>query len=316
MARPWRIQFPDALYHVTARGNNRQAIFLEEADKRTFLDTLATAVSRFDLHLFAFCLMDNHYHLFLRTPKGNLSRAMHWLNCTYTRRIFQKYHRGGHLLQGRYKAVVVADEGHWLHLSMYLHLNPVRAGMVQDPADYEWSSFRDYTRPRSRFAWLKPEEILAQSGRGAGSRRRYRSECMGLSGQAPSFWQEIRSAVVLGPAEVVEELAKKYGPAGKREAVPEFRQASRPGVKMEDELDRVAAVFGVKRADLNHRRRNFPPRLAAYYHLVEHCGFGVTEVGAVLVVSAMAVSLGVRRFRERLGSEPALAKLTSSLSLK
>ena len=143
MARPWRIQYPDAIYHVTSRGNNRQEIFLEDEDRRLFLDTLAAVISRFNLHLFAFCLMSNHFHLFLRTPQANLSRAMQWLIGTYTRRFLGRHRRGGHLFQGRFKAALVADEGHWLNLSLYLHLNPVRAGLVEDPAGYEWARFRD-----------------------------------------------------------------------------------------------------------------------------------------------------------------------------
>lgn len=317
MSRPWRIQYPEAIYHVASRGNNRQRIFLDDEDKRLFLDTLAAAISRFDLHLFAFCLMDNHYHLFLRTPQGNLSRAMQWLNGTYTVRFFRGHGRGGHLFQGRYKAVIVLDEEHWLHLSIYLHLNPVRAGMAQDPGDYEWSSFRDYTRGRSRFEWLKPGAVLAQYGESpAGQKRRYRKECLELAGKAGSWWEGIRSAVVLGTAEQVEELVKKYGPAGKRKAVPDYAQARRETVAVERELERVAEACRVKREELLRRRRNFPARLLAYYHLVENCGLGVTEVGELLGVSAMAVSLGVRRWGERLEKEPELKRLADSLSLK
>jgi REP element-mobilizing transposase RayT len=317
MARPWRIQYPGAIYHVISRGNNRQKVFLGDEDKRLFLDTLATAVSRFDLHLFAFCLMNNHYHLFLRTPGANLSQAMHWLNATYTIRFNRRRHRGGHLFQGRYKSVLVAEEAHWLHLSMYLHLNPVRAGMADNAVDYEWSSFRDYTRSRSRFGWLQPEEILSQYGSGAAQQRRnYRRECLRLAGKPTSFWEELRSAVVLGPAKVVEKLAKKYGPAGDLKEVPAFLEAKRPEVEFETELKRVAEVSGVKWEDLLRRHRNFVPRLLAYYHLVEQCGLRVSQVAPKMGVSRMAVSLGVRRMKERLAKDSALSKLVELLSLK
>ena len=196
-------------------------------------------------------------------------------------------------------------------------MNPVRAGLVEDSADYEWSSFRDYTRGRSRFGWLKPEEILAQFGQSeAGQRRRYREECLALAGKPGNFGEELRSAVVLGPAAVVEELTKKYGPAGKREAVPAFRQVRREAVEVEEELDRVAEAFGVKAKEMMRRRRNFAPRLAAYYHLVEHCGLGATEVARVMGAKASAVSMGTSRFGERLVKQPALKKLMESLSVK
>jgi len=317
MARPWRIQFPGAIYHVASRGNNRQKIFLDENDRRTFLDTLAVAVTRYDLHLFAFCLMDNHYHLFLRTPKANLSQAMHWLNATYTVRFLRRHHRGGHLLQGRYKAVLVADEGHWLHLSMYLHLNPVRAGMVEDPADYEWSSFREWTRLRSRWGWVRPEEILCEYGQSEASRkRRYRQECLELAGKPAKIWESLRSAVVLGSAEAVEELAKRYGPAGDAKQVPEFQELQRPEVDLEAELSRVAEMVGVKRKELDTRRRNFPPRLLGYYHLVEHGGLRASQVGRKMGVSGMAVTLGIRRWKEKMARDEKWRRVTEELSFK
>lgn len=280
------------------------------------MDTLAAAASRFDLQLLAFCLMDNHYHLFLRTPQANLSRAMHWLNVTYTVRFFRRHGRSGHLLQGRFKAVLVAEEGHWLHLSRYLHLNPVRAGVVQDPADYEWSSFRDYTRQRSRFAWLRAGEILAQYGESeTGRRRRYRKSCLAWAKKPGKVWEEVRSAVVLGSAQVVEELVKKHGPAGKRELVPDFVQARRQVLKVEAELGRVAEVFGVKRDELFRRRRNFVARQAAYYHLVVHGGLKAAEVGAMMGVRGEAVSMGLTRLRTRLAEERGLRKKIESLSV-
>lgn len=317
MARPWRIEFPDALYHVTARGNNRQAIFLEDDDRRSFLDLLASAHERYGLGILAFCMMDNHYHLFLRTPRGNLSRGLQWLNTTYAVRFHRRHGRSGHLFQGRFKAVLVVDEGHWLHLSMYLHLNPVRAKVVEDPADYAWSSFRDYTRSRSRFEWLQPEEILAQYGQGASERRRrYRRECLSLAGSRPDWLEQLRSGVILGARETLAEMVRKYQPAGQQEAVPQFTEASRPRVNGEHELARVAQVFGVAAVDLQRKRRGFPPRLAAYGHLVEHCGLSVSETASLTRASTTAVSMGLRRCRELKSRDASFATHLKQLSFK
>src|SRR4030042_904598 len=117
MALPWRIQFPGAVYHVTARGNNRQDIFSGPEDRREFLELLGRAASRFGLKVFAFCLMSNHYHLFLCTLQPNLAAAMKWLNGTYTARCNRRHQRSGHLFQGRYKSILVADEAPWPQLS-------------------------------------------------------------------------------------------------------------------------------------------------------------------------------------------------------
>ena len=173
MSRPWRIQYEDAVYHISVRGNNRQAIFLDDEDRSHFLGLLPRAIERFRLQIFAFCLMDNHYHLFLRTPKANLSQAMHWVNGTYTGYFNWRHQRDGHLLKGRYKSVLVTDETHYLHLSMYVHLNPVRAGMVEDPAQYQWSSFTDYIAIKPRFNWISRDEILDNYGGRLTRHRRY-----------------------------------------------------------------------------------------------------------------------------------------------
>ena len=171
MARPWRVQFPGAVYHVMARGNDRQDIFLEDSDRLDMIDLLSRAASRFKLDIFSFCLMSNHYHLFMRTREPNLARAMQWLNGSYTNRFNRSHSRSGHLLQGRYKSVLVTDEAHWLHLSIYIHLNPVLAGMVEKPTDYEWSSCRDFTRIKKRFDWLQPDDLLASYGHNDRTRR-------------------------------------------------------------------------------------------------------------------------------------------------
>ena len=139
MARPWRIQYEGAIYHVASRGNGRQALFLEDADRQDFLKLLAQAQDRFHLHLFAFCLMTNHYHLLLRTPDANLSDALKWLNTTFASQFMLRYRRGGHIFQGRFKSVLVEDDTYWQHLSFYIHLNPVRAGIVEEPQEYPWS---------------------------------------------------------------------------------------------------------------------------------------------------------------------------------
>jgi REP element-mobilizing transposase RayT len=315
MARPWRIQFPDAIYHIHTRGNSRQDIFHSDRDREDFLGLLGEAVLRFSLQVFAFCLMTNHYHLFLRTPKPNLAAAMHWLNGTYTSRFNRRNRRSGHLLQGRYQAVVVAEESHWLHLSMYLHLNPVRARMVEDPADYAWSSFRDYTRPGSRFGWLSPGLVLAEYGESESrQRRQYRLECLALAGTRPSWVEQFRSAVFLGTKEVWEELARRYQPGGRKEAVPEYQEAKREKVDLDAELRRVAEAFATEPENLLQRRRNHWPRLAAYQHLVINCGARVREVADRMGVSPAAVTLGIKSWQKLLETRPELKETLRKLT--
>ena len=133
MARPLRIQFPGATYHVTSRGNAQQAIFLDDDDRHTFLSVLERVVSRFRIVVHAYCLMDNHFHLLVETPEANLSKAVRHLNGVYTQTFNRRRARVGHVLQGRFKAIVVDRDSYLLELCRYVVLNPVRARITRKP---------------------------------------------------------------------------------------------------------------------------------------------------------------------------------------
>ncbi len=140
MARPLRIEYPGAIYHITARGNARQAIYEDDTDKSAFLGTLQTVAERANWLCHAYCLMENHYHLLIETQDANLSEGMRALNGRYTQAFNRRHGRVGHLLQGRFKAILVERESYLLELCRYVVLNPVRAKMVRSTAHYRWSS--------------------------------------------------------------------------------------------------------------------------------------------------------------------------------
>jgi len=142
MARPLRIEFPGAVYHVTSRGNGREDIYLSDEDRDIFLKVLSHVVERFGWVCHAWCLMTNHYHLMIETPTGNLSKGMRQLNGVYTQRFNRSHGRVGHVFQGRYKAILIEKEAHLLELCRYIVRNPVAAGMVKLPEDWPWSSYR------------------------------------------------------------------------------------------------------------------------------------------------------------------------------
>jgi len=315
MARPWRIQFEDAVYHITARGNNKQDIFLDAGDRDYFMLLVGRVSKRFGLEVFAFCLMSNHFHLFMRTPLGNLSSAMHWLNGTYTNFFNWKHKRTGHLLQGRYKSVLVTDEVHYRHLSMYVHLNPVRAAVVERPASYPWSSYIDYTGLRSRYDWLKKDEILGEYGTTTSSRsRKYAAECLAFAGIRPSFAEQLKTQAILGSKELAEKLAKKYRPSGKITDVAQYTKTARPEKDLDRELSRVAEVFGVKKSGLMQRRYRATARLACYYHLVENCGMKTKRVAEFFAVGMSAVSMGNRCIRRMMETDKDLKMKISQLA--
>ena len=141
MTRPLRIEYPNAVYHVTSRGNARNKIFLGDQDRENFLAVLDAVVKRYNWLCHAYCLMDNHYHLMIETPDANLSRGMRQLNGVYTQKYNWWHSKTGHIFQGRYKAILVEKENYLLELCRYVVLNPVRANMVDKPEEWKWSSY-------------------------------------------------------------------------------------------------------------------------------------------------------------------------------
>ncbi len=144
MARQLRLEFPGALYHLTARGNAREAIYRDEVDRKLFVALLGQEIEQQGWQCYAYCLMDNHYHLLIETPELNLSRGMRRLNQVYTQAYNRRHGRVGHVLQGRFKSIVVDKDPYLLELSRYIVLNPVRAGMTTSVRAWRWSSYRAY----------------------------------------------------------------------------------------------------------------------------------------------------------------------------
>ena len=144
MARQLRIEYEGAYYHILSRGNARDDIFLNDKDRQDFLNLLEEMSDRFDVDIYSYVLMTNHYHLLLRTRKSNLSKCMQWLGTSYTRRFNLRHSRCGHLFQGRFKSILIENDSYLMQLSCYIHRNPLRAGMINRLADYKWSSYLFY----------------------------------------------------------------------------------------------------------------------------------------------------------------------------
>lgn len=186
MARPLRIEYPGALYHVTSRGNAREPVYLSDVDRNLFLGILSSTVKRYNLLLYAYCLMENHYHLLIETPEANLSSSMRYLNQIYTQRFNKTHKRVGHLFQGRYKSILVQREKHLLALCRYIVQNPVRAGIVQHPEEYQWSSCRQTASLEPPAEYLSVDWILSQFGQTKSlARKEYRKFISVIQDQGP-----------------------------------------------------------------------------------------------------------------------------------
>jgi putative transposase len=206
MARPLRIEYEGALYHLTSRGNARERIFFTDSDREAFLGILGDVVERFGWLCHAYCLMTNHYHLLIETPNANLSRGMRHLNGVYTQWINRHNKRTGHIFQGRFKSVLVEKESHLLELARYVVLNPVRAKMVRSPRDWRWSSYRATSGQAEVPRFLTIGWILGQLDRDPSCAvRAYRRFVK--QGRGVTIWDGLRRGNLLGTDAFIEDVA-------------------------------------------------------------------------------------------------------------
>ncbi|MBT3372993.1 MAG: transposase [Rhodospirillaceae bacterium] len=230
MARPLRIEYPGAVYHVTSRGNGGADIALDDGDRADFTALLGEAVARFGWLCHAYCLMDNHYHLLIETPKANLSRGMRQLNGVYTQNHNRRRRRTGHVFQGRFKAILVERDAYLLELARYVVLNPVRAGMVKAAEDWSWSSYRATSGAGPVPGWLSVDWLRGQFG-GNDPITAYRAfVAEGLGDRDSPLIEGLGAAVtagsVLGGDDFVAEAATRVRKAG-ADASAEFTKAQR-----------------------------------------------------------------------------------------
>jgi REP element-mobilizing transposase RayT len=220
MARPLRIEFAGALYHVTARGNAQADIYGDDADRLQFLALLHHTVERYDWYCHAYCLMDNHYHLLIETNTPTLSRGMKFLNGTYTQYFNRRHQRVGHVFQGRYKAILVQKDSYLLELARYIALNPVRAKMVRSAKEWRWSSYRATAGYEESAPCLTTDWVLAGFAKTKNvAQRRYRDFVQQGRGQ-PSPWQQLRNQIYLGDGEFVSEMQCKLAPEQSLKNIP------------------------------------------------------------------------------------------------
>jgi len=213
MARPLRIEFPGAVYHVTSRGDRREDIFVDDEDRHALLQILAQALSRFDAQALAYCLMGNHYHFVLYTRQANLSLLMRHINGVYTQTYNRRHHKVGHLFQGRFKAILVDRDAYLLEVCRYVDLNPVRARMVRKPAAWAWSSYRAHVGQAPAPQWLDTPGLhgylLGRPATSPADRRRAADRYTRLVVSVPdaSLWDSaLRQQIYLGDEDFVERM--------------------------------------------------------------------------------------------------------------
>jgi len=287
MARPLRLEFAGAVYHITARGDRQESIFDDDGDRFAFIELLAKEVSQQGWLLYAFCLMDNHYHLLLETPEPTLVQGMRRLNGVYTQAFNRRHGRVGHVLQGRYKAILVDKDSYLLELCRYVVLNPVRARTVGSAADWPWSSYLATVGKMTSPHWLSVKSVLGMFSAERSQARRAYARFVAEGLDQPSPWPQLKGQIFLGPqpfATRMETLLGGHMPKGisRRQLAP-----GRPGA--DRVLRAVAKTHGIPRSAVLQRGSGKAFKHAVYL-LRRQANLPLREVARISGVSIGRVS--------------------------
>jgi putative transposase len=229
MSRPLRIELAGGLYHVTSRGDRREAIYLSDADRQQWLTILAEVCQRFNWRCHAWCQMTNHYHLVVETPEANLAQGMRQLNGVYTQYVNRAHRRVGHVFQGRYKAILVERDAYLVELSRYVVLNPVRAGMVSLPGEWPWSSWGVLMGQMPSPEWLETRWLLRQFSEDEVRARKAYEDFVRAGVGLPSIWEELSGQIYLGSQEFIEAVQASLPCQAENREIP--RMQRRPPAK-------------------------------------------------------------------------------------
>jgi putative transposase len=310
MARPLRIEFEDAIYHLCGRGNARQPIFRDERDCARFLELLGESAQRFEAAILCFVLMGNHFHLVAQTHRPNLRKWMHWLLVSYTVYFNRRHRFSGHLFQGRYKSFLVQEGDYLLGLSRYVHLNPVRGKVIGGggPVErrkrlraFKWSSYRGYAGLGAQFPFVKEEMVLGElRGPRRAERLRYRRFVEeGLLREIQSPFEAVRWQAVLGDESFVRKLRDRFrGLHKQRREITALRRAT-PSADVDKILEKVAQKYEVDRARLVARSEwGLPAKNIAMWMIWETGTKSLREIGELFGgLDYAAVAQRIRRAR-------------------
>lgn len=276
MARPLRIQFPNAFYHVFSRGNEQKPVFLRHEDYALFLALLKECCERYRVTVYAFCLMPNHFHLLVQTREANLSAFMKRLMGVYTMKFNYRHDRVGHLFQGRYKAILVHQESYLLELSRYIHFNPCASGLTKLPEEYAYSSMRHYLDGQGP-SFLKTSMLLSRFN----SPQDYRRFVLERPANEKTPWEQAIGGIILGPETFVEQV----------------RQQVQQKPDSPSRVSRVQEILRVPLEKLMQSLREERPSIQ-YYFLWKYARLTQQKIAATFGVTHSAVSQALRRLEQ------------------
>ena len=318
MTRPLRIQYPGAWYHVMNRGASGQRIFLDENDRKDFLNLLGETSEMFNIQIHAYCLLDNHYHLVIHIPQGNISRSMRHLNGIYTQRFNRKHRRDGSIFRGRFKAILIDADSYLLEVVRYIHLNPVRANIVKTPEQYVWSSHNAYLEKQPSLSLLVRDEVHGRFGEKLNqSIKRYREFVKaGIRSDIEEFYTRKKRPNILGAERFKDWVRTKLMNANKEDyEIPEAR-VLQSSIGADHVIDIIVKRYKVGRGTLEqvHRGKWNEPRDVAIYLCRKECGLTLKGIATKLgITSYTTISMAYRRVERRITKDDSFRKRLNTI---
>ena len=307
MARPLRIQYENASYHVTCRGNARENIFADDTDRKKFLTLLLRSSGIYQVDVLAFVLMTNHFHIIVRTPRANLQEFMRHFNISYTSYFNYAHDRVGHLFQGRYKSFLIDADKYLMEVSRYVHLNPIRIKkneslsakeLRKQLCDFPWSSYPDYIGKEDRYPWVKREALLTYFGGDSSQARSAYARFVesGLSGDIPNPLAQGKGHGIIGDGSFIEKITDRFLPSKSKREVPAVKRIKKhinPG----GIIKAVVSETGTPQSAFCARGYRGVARGLAMELLYRHGGLTQREIGELTGVDYSTVSVARKRFR-------------------
>jgi REP element-mobilizing transposase RayT len=273
MSRPLRIQYPGAMYHITSRGNGGNKIFKDKGDYLIFLEELKKVIEDYNWISYAYCLMPNHYHLFIKTIDPNLSIGMRQLNGDYTQKYNIRHKQFGHIFQGRFKSILVEDAGYQGVLVRYITLNPVKAKLVKSPMDWPWSSHQEIMGLKKGSGCVHVSETLSFFHNNKALAKKEYNNYLYEKIDSKETWNDLRSGLILGSLQFAREVVEKYGNKESVENVKRERFAGRPTLE-----------------EIFKERKGIADRNSLIHKSFKKYGYTQTEIGGYLNLHYSTIS--------------------------
>ncbi|MFH1714842.1 MAG: transposase [Elusimicrobiota bacterium] len=306
MTRPLRIEYNGAYYHIIVRGHRKESIFYTDIDRITFLKNLQETKDKYSLEIYAFVLMDNHYHLLLETKKGELSKAMHNLNTSYANWFKKKNNLVGSIFQGRYKGILIEDEKYMLAVSAYIHLNPIRAGIINYGNMYKWSSYMNYCNKGNKNERLVNTDLILSCFK---NKKSYKEFINDLYKKGIGKDDIYGKNAIVGNEEFRDNLKERIKVDKRKKDITEYSNYKDiVGMNKKNIISIMERLYGVKSCDIRIKKRGNIYRKIYVYGLRKYTSLSIKEIGEDLNEKYKTISKYYTNFLKLIEKEKKVRK--------